>query len=132
VTFFGGQPLKSDYRRFRIRSVSGRPNDVAALAEMVRRRYHGASAQKLPLPDLILIDGGRPQVGAALAALGNLSAALVGLAKREEELYLPRSVRPLKLPRRSLAIQLLQRIRDEVHRFAVTYHRYRRARALYR
>jgi len=133
VTFVGGLPLKSEYRRFRVRSVEGEPNDLQAMYEVVKRRYAGGLAKKMEPPDLILIDGGPAQVLFAKKASGEakLDRPLVGLAKKEEELYFPGRDKPLKLDRRSRALQLLQRVRDEAHRFAVSYHREKRSKALF-
>jgi excinuclease ABC subunit C len=120
-----GQPYKSGYRRFRIRTTQG-GDDPGAMREVVLRRYTrvlqevGADA----LPDLILIDGGRPQLGAAYDALKSLgleATPIVGLAKRFEELYRPQILHPLKLDPHSAALQALQRVRDEAHRFAIGY-----------
>lgn len=135
AVFYGGTPLKSDYRRFKIRTVTGKPNDVAALAEVVKRRYGLSLAKKLPVPDLVLIDGGIGQVNAAAAALNRLSLdrlPVIGLAKREEELFFPGRNRGVNLPAGSPALHLLQRLRDEVHRFAITYHRQKRSQGIYR
>jgi excinuclease ABC subunit C len=144
VTFEGGRPRKDAYRRFRIRSASG-PNDVAMLREALRRRFENAreeeeALQKGPtrrpkwsvLPDLILVDGGRPQLSAALAVLSELGMRIpvVALAKREELVYRPEAPDPLRLPSGSAALQLLQRVRDEAHRFANAYHRKLRDRRI--
>lgn len=125
VVFADGKPLKSDYRRFRIRTV-WQANDVAMMAETVRRRYSGTLKDKLPVPDLILIDGGKGQLSAARAVLAELGLAQVptfGLAEEQEELYTEGCLEPIRLPRDSVALQLLQRVRDEAHRFALSYHR---------
>jgi len=134
VTFYGGLPLKNDYRKFKVRSLDKKPNDVAAMYEVVKRRYSGGQAKKLPQPDLVLIDGGLAQVNSAHKALSESklkAMPVIGLAKREEEIFFPGTSRPLKLGRRSSALQLLQRVRDEVHRFAITYHRHRRSKSLF-
>ncbi len=131
VTFYGGVPLKNDYRKFNIRSVEKKPNDVAAIFEVVKRRYTKTLMKKLPLPDLIMVDGGIPQVNSALKALKDSPASalpLIGLAKREETICLPGS-KTISLSKRSSALNLLQRIRDEAHRFAITYHRQKRQKA---
>jgi excinuclease ABC subunit C len=134
VTFLGGLPLKKDYRRFKVRSVAGKPNDVKAMSEVITRRYAGSLAKKLDLPDLVMVDGGLAQVNAAERALeaAQIDRPAVGLAKREEELYFPGRSKPLRLPREGAALRLLQRIRDEAHRFAVTFHRARRRKTLFR
>jgi excinuclease ABC subunit C len=133
VTFFGGVPLKNEYRRFKINSVKGEPNDVKSIYEVVARRYGGSLSKKMDPPDLLLIDGGLAQVNSAQRALeeAGLDRPIIGLAKREEEIFFPGRARPLRLGRRSPALQLLQKIRDEAHRFAVSFHRQRRARALF-
>lgn len=129
VVFQGGRPAKAEYRRYRIRTVEG-TNDFAMVAEVVARRYARRLAEAEILPDLLLIDGGRGQLSAALEALGGLGLAeripTVGLAKREEELYLPEAAQPLKPNPNASAMLLLRAVRDEAHRFAVTYHRTRR------
>jgi excinuclease ABC subunit C len=129
VVFVGGRPAKAEYRRFRIRGVEG-TNDFAMIAEVVRRRYLRRLAESEILPDLLLIDGGRGQVAAAGEALHELPGSpeipLVGLAKRLEELYLPEAAEPRRPNPNSPPMLLLRAVRDEAHRFAVTYHRTRR------
>ena len=130
VVWEGGKPRKSDYRTFTIRSVSG-PDDFASMAEAVTRRYRRLLEEDRRLPDLVLIDGGPGQLGAAvraLAAEGLPTLPIVALAKREEEVYLQGSGEPLRLARSHPALQLLQRVRDEAHRFAVNAHRGKRTR----
>ncbi len=153
VVFEDGLPRKSDYRRFSIRGVAGQ-DDVASVAEVVRRRFTrylaeraeatdiefgpagGANDERKAFrypPQLLLIDGGKPQVAAAKAALAELEIddiAVAGLAKRLEEVWVPDSEDPVILSRRSQGLYLLQRIRDEAHRFAITYHRQKRSRRL--
>ncbi|MFC1496052.1 GIY-YIG nuclease family protein [Candidatus Margulisiibacteriota bacterium] len=126
VVFEGGVPKKSDYRRFKIRGVAGKPDDVAAMQEVVLRRYTKTLKSKLPKPNLVLIDGGIAQVQAGKKSLkqaGLNKIPILGLAKREEELFLPEKNVPLKVDKNSPALQLLQCIRDEAHRFAISYHR---------
>jgi len=129
VVFQGGRPRKDEYRRFRIRTVEG-TNDFAMIAEVVRRRYARRLADAEILPDLLLIDGGRGQLGAARASLAELGLEEriphIGLAKREEEVYLPETAEPLRPNPNASAMLLLRAVRDEAHRFAVTYHRTRR------
>lgn len=129
VVFQGGRPAKSEYRRFKIRGVEG-TNDFAMIAEVVRRRYGRRVAEAEILPDLLLIDGGRGQVAAAGEALAGLpqppDIPMVGLAKRLEELYRPGEAEPRRPNPNSPAMLLLRAVRDEAHRFAVTYHRTRR------
>lgn len=134
VAYYGGRPLKSDYRKFKIKSFAGKPNDVAAIYEIVKRRYHGSLSKKLPLPDLIMVDGGLTQVFAGKRGLDEAQLkgpALIGLAKKQEEIFFYGRKKPLKLDKNSPALQLLQRIRDEAHRFAITYHREKRRRSLH-
>ncbi len=129
VVFERGEPLPSAYRKFRIRGLAGKPDDYASLREVVLRRYRRVLTEGQELPDLILVDGGRGQLGSAAAALRDLGLSHIphaGLAKREEEIFLPGAPEPLRLPRNSPALQLLARARDEAHRFAVTFHRKRR------
>jgi len=123
VAFEGGLPQKSDYRKFKVKWVKGM-NDVAGIREIVKRRYSGGLAGKLPLPDLVLIDGGKPQLGAARPVVPNIPVA--ALAKKLEEIYLP-GRGPLRLKMDSPSLKLLRRIRDEAHRFAITFHRKRRS-----
>jgi excinuclease ABC subunit C len=129
VVWSEGRTKKSDYRSFNIRTVVGQ-DDFAAMREAVERRYRRQLEEAAELPDLILIDGGRGQLNAALeglAMLGIEETPIVGLAKREEEIYLPSAPEPLRLARTDAGLQLLQVIRDEAHRFAVGRHRRRRS-----
>ncbi|MGZ5434120.1 MAG: excinuclease ABC subunit UvrC [Thermoanaerobaculia bacterium] len=121
---------KNQYRIFNIRTVIG-ADDFRSMAEAVDRRYRRMLEEKKDLPDLILIDGGRGQLNAALAALNKLGVEeipIAGLAKREEEIYVPDRDEPIRLERHDVALQLLQMVRDETHRFAVSSHRRRRAK----
>jgi excinuclease ABC subunit C len=132
VYFRSGRPLKSRYRRFRIRTVEG-TDDYASLREVLTRYYGRRQARGEDPADLVVVDGGAGQLAAAraaLAALGLHEVELVGLAKREEVVHRERGLPPLRLPRTSPALQLLQRVRDEAHRFAITYHRLLRARGV--
>jgi excinuclease ABC subunit C len=125
-----GRMRKSDYRKFRIRTVTG-TDDFAAMREVVVRRYQRALNQGGPFPDLIVIDGGKGQLSAAyegLREVGLERLVAIGLAKEEELIFTRDRSEGLALPRESAALRLLQRIRDEAHRFAVTYHRKTRAR----
>ena len=129
VWFEGGRPKKAEYRRFRIRGAP--QDDFAAVHEVVTRYLTRRIAENKPLPDLMVIDGGKGQLGAALdaaRAAGRPELPIVSLAKREEEVFLPGRADPLALSRRSPSLKLLQRARDEAHRFAVSYSRQRRAR----
>ncbi|NTU91706.1 MAG: excinuclease ABC subunit C [Chlorobiaceae bacterium] len=124
VTFVSGKPKKSDYRKFRLTSFEG-SDDYAAMHEAITRRYGGSLSEKLPMPDLLIVDGGKGQVNVAARALQELGIELplAGLAKRLEEIWLPLERHPYNLPKTSPALKLLQQMRDEAHRFAVTYHR---------
>ncbi|MBE7469416.1 MAG: excinuclease ABC subunit C [Anaerolineae bacterium] len=146
VVFQKGVPRKSDYRRFKIQSVKGQ-DDFASMQEMLRRRFkrmsdEGYSPNPTPdtrhltpdtenswalIPDLVIIDGGKGQLNAALEVLDEYelrdAVAIIGLAKREEEIFLPDISEPVILPRHSQALFLIQRVRDEAHRFGLTYHR---------
>jgi excinuclease ABC subunit C len=131
VVFEDGLPRKSDYRTFRVRSLSGTPDDFASMREVVGRRYRRLLEEGKDLPDLVLIDGGKGQLGAAMEALAELGVGhqpLASLAKREELIFLPGRDEPIALPRASPVLQLVQRVRDEAHRFAVGFHRKTRAR----
>jgi excinuclease ABC subunit C len=128
VVFDQASPNKDEYRKYRIKGVAG-PNDVASLAEVIRRRYARLQAEKRRLPDLILVDGGKGQLNAARAALGELgleSLPVISLAKREELLFVPGQPEGIRLDRTSPALKLAQFIRDEAHRFAISFHRRRR------
>ncbi len=125
VTFVNGKPRKSDYRIFKIRTKST-PDDFAMMYEAVYRRYKRVQEEGQPMPDLILIDGGRGQLNSALKALQELGIThqpIIGLAKRLEEIYHPDLPDPQTLPRRNAGLRLLQHIRDESHRFAVHHFR---------
>lgn len=128
VWFEAGRPRKSEYRRYRIRGPQ--QDDFAAVHEVVSRFLTRRIAEQKSLPDLIVIDGGKGQLAAAqraAAEAGGAAIPLASLAKREEEVYLPERVEPLRLARRSPSLKLLQRARDEAHRFAVSYSRRRRS-----
>jgi excinuclease ABC subunit C len=127
VVFEGGRPKKPDYRKFKIKTVEG-PNDFASIQEMLRRRLRRAGegdAKFADLPDLIVIDGGKGQLSAAMEVERELSVEIptIGLAKRYEEVFRPDRSDSVLLPRNSQALFLLQRIRDEAHRFGLTFHR---------
>ena len=115
---------KKNYRRFRIRGVEG-IDDFKMIAEVVQRRYRRLKDGHLMFPDLIVIDGGKGQLSSALEELKILDVDIpvISLAKREEEIFLPNKRNPVILAHDSLGLKLLQRIRDEAHRFAVSYHR---------
>jgi len=128
VWFEAGRPKQAEYRRFRIRGAP--QDDFAAVREVVTRYLSRRITEQKPVPDLVVIDGGKGQLGAALDAardLGQEKLPIVSLAKRDEEIFLPGQADPLRLSRRSPSLKLLQRARDEAHRFAVSYSRERRA-----
>ncbi|MFL5721959.1 MAG: excinuclease ABC subunit UvrC, partial [Chloroflexota bacterium] len=138
VVFEEGKPRTGEYRRFRIRTVSG-PNDFASHQEVLRRRFRATRTgeegveeeRRWAMPDLVIVDGGKGQVSAAKAVLDELGLhdlPLAGLAKEREELFLPGATEPIVLPATSPALYLVQRLRDEAHRFAITYHRDLRAK----
>lgn len=128
VVFDDGRPNKAEYRKYRIKTVAG-ANDVASLEEIVRRRYRRVIEEKKRLPDLVLVDGGKGQLQAARKALRSVGLASVpaaSLAKREEIIYTAAEPGGLSLERTSPALKLIQNIRDEAHRFAISFHRTRR------
>ncbi len=138
VVFEDGKPRSGEYRRFRIRTVTG-ADDFASHQEVLRRRFRNArageegveEARRWAMPDLVIVDGGKGQVSAAKAVLDELGLhdlPLAGLAKEREELFLPGQSTPILLPPTSPALYLVQRLRDEAHRFAITYHRNLRAK----
>ena len=125
VVFEGGLPKKSDYRRFKIQSTEGKPDDFLSMREVTTRRYVNLPEEELP--DLIIIDGGKGQLSSALEIIRNVAGhktvPVVGLAKQFELVFTEGNPEPVVLPRHSQALYLIQRIRDEAHRFAITYHR---------
>jgi excinuclease ABC subunit C len=134
IVFEQGKPKKSEYRRFKIETVEGEPNDFAMMYEVLTRRFNQmqeGNPKFMAEPDLILIDGGKGQLSAAQAAMKQFgyNFPMVGLAKQFELLFLPGRDEPVELARNSPGLFLVQRIRDEVHRFAITYHRNVRGRA---
>jgi excinuclease ABC subunit C len=124
VQFRNGKPDKTNYRRFKIRTVQGN-DDTASIAEVVRRRYQRLLYEDELLPDLIIIDGGKGQLHAALKQLIKLqlNIPIISIAKKYEELYIPGRSEPLRLDKKNKALQFIQQIRDEAHRFAITYNR---------
>jgi len=133
VVFEDGAPKKSDYRLFNIASQELlAPDDFRSMAEAVERRYRRVVGESGALPDLVLVDGGRGQLQAALTALDRVGVELpvVGLAKKEEEIWIPDRPEPVRLSRKDPALQLIQRVRDEAHRFAITRHRSRRGKRM--
>lgn len=131
VCFVGGKPANKEYRHYSIKTVVG-PNDFASMYEVVTRRYSRVLEEDTGLPDLIVIDGGKGQLSAACDALKNLDlygkVPIIGIAKRLEEIYFPEDNLPLYIDKKSESLKLIQRIRDEAHRFAITYHRDKRSR----
>ena len=134
VVWEDGRMKKSDYRRFIIRSLSGLPDDFQSMREVVTRRYKRIQDEGLSMPDLVLIDGGVGQLHAAQSALDELNIvdqSLASIAKKEEIIYIAgREDEPVILERRSPVLRLIQQIRDESHRFAITFHRQRRGRRI--
>jgi len=126
VVFENGKPKKSEYRKFKIKTVDGN-DDFASMREVVFRRYRRLLDENQKLPDLIIIDGGKGQISAAIEALEKLGlqdkVQIISLAKRLEEIFLPDEREPILLPKTSSSLKLLQQIRDEAHRFAITFHR---------
>ena len=134
VVFEDGKPKKRDYRTFKIRTVeSGRPDDYQSMREVIQRRYRRTLEENGPWPDLVVIDGGKGQLSSAVEALKAVDVygkfAVVGLAKRLEEVFVPGDTQPIMIPRTSSALRLLQRVRDEAHRFAITAQRKQRQKS---
>ncbi len=130
VVFDGGVPNKAEYRKFKVRTIEG-PNDVGSLREIVRRRYARLKEESSRMPGLILVDGGKPQLAAAVAGLSDAGVTgipLISLAKREEIIFTPAHRTGIRLDRTSPALKLVEHVRDEAHRFAITFHRGRRAK----
>lgn len=125
VTFENGLPKKSRYRKFKVRSTESKPDDFKSLQEVVERRYFGKLTETLPMPDLIIIDGGKGQLSSVMEIFESkgLDVDVVSLAKRLEEVFKPHKSEPVIFPINSPALYFFQRIRDEAHRFAITYHR---------
>ena len=124
VVFEGGKPAKREYRRFKLKTVQGKPDDFASMAEIMERRY--GNEKDWPMPDLIIIDGGKGQLNAALPvirAMGVTDVPVISLAKRIEEVFIEGESESIILEHHTPELQLLQQIRDEAHRFAITYHR---------
>ncbi len=129
--FVNGRPDKSGYRRFMVRTVQGQ-DDYAMMGEVIYRRYSRLLREGDAMPDLVLIDGGAGQLHAAMDAMDRAGVRLpiIALAKREEEIYVPERMEPLRLPRTDEGLKLLQRCRDEAHRFAISYQRHRRGKRM--
>nr|WP_287936783.1 excinuclease ABC subunit UvrC [Algoriphagus sp.] len=126
VCFLNGKPAVKEYRHFHIKTVEG-PNDFASMKEIVGRRYKRLLEEEKPLPKLVVIDGGKGQLSSAVEALTELGIygkmPIIGIAKRLEEIYFPGDSYPIHIDKKSESLKLLQRIRDEAHRFAITFHR---------
>ncbi len=138
VVFENGKPAKKEYRKFKIK-IDGEPNDFAMMKEALTRRFslahtNNESQQKWTLPNLLVIDGGKGQLSVAIEVLQNyhLEIPVIGLAKREEEIFVPGNAIPILLPKSDYALQLLQRLRDEAHRFAITFHKKLRSKQAYK
>ncbi|TNE35626.1 excinuclease ABC subunit C [bacterium] len=135
VCFVDGKPKKSEYRKFKNLTVN-KNDDFATMREVVERRYSRLINENQKLPDLIIIDGGKGQLSAAVGVLRELGifdkVKVIGLAKRLEEVFFPDNAEPLLLPRTSSSLRLLQQLRDEAHRFAITYHRHLRSKRTFR
>jgi excinuclease ABC subunit C len=130
VVFVDGKPKKSLYRRFIIRDVVG-VDDFASMREVIERRYSRLKKENEPLPDLIMVDGGKGQLSSAVSILNDLEYKnynIIGLAKRLEEIFFPEDSEPQTIPKTSSSLKLLQHLRDEAHRFAITFHRERRSK----
>lgn len=131
VCFKNGKPSKKDYRHFKIKTVVG-PDDFGSMKEIVGRRYSRLIEEKSPLPQLIIIDGGKGQLNAACEALQSLGVygdiPIIGIAKRLEEIYYPEDSIPVHISKKSESLKLIQQLRDEAHRFAITFHRQLRSK----
>ena len=129
VVFRDGKPSKNDYRHFNVKTVDG-PNDFATMKEAILRRYGRLLSENQPLPQLVVVDGGKGQLSSAVEALQELGIygklAIIGIAKRLEELYYPNDPLPLYIDKKSETLKVIQHMRDEAHRFGITHHRQRR------
>jgi len=132
VCFRNGRPDKNEYRHYNIRSVEG-PDDFASMEEVIYRRYKRQTEESKPLPQLIVVDGGKGQLSAALKSLEKLGLrgmiTIIGIAKKLEEIYYPDDPLPLYIDKKSETLKILQRLRDEAHRFGITHHRKKREKA---
>jgi excinuclease ABC subunit C len=131
--FKNGRPAKSDYRHFNIKTVVG-PDDFASMEEVIYRRYKRLLEEEKELPQLIVIDGGKGQLGAALNSLEKLGLrgkiSIIGIAKKLEEIYYPGDPLPLYLDKKGETLKIIQQLRDEVHRFGITHHRNKRSKGV--
>lgn len=131
VTFINGLPKKSEYRKFKVKMTEGKPDDFLSMKEVLTRRLSHLGEAKWENPDLMIIDGGKGQLSSVMEIIEGLGVKgidVVSLAKKHEEVFLPKQSKPVILPRNSSALFLFQRIRDEAHRFAITYHRQLRSK----
>ena len=131
VTFINGLPKKSEYRKFKVKMTEGKPDDFLSMKEVLTRRLSHLGEAKWEKPDLMIIDGGKGQLSSVMEIIEGLGVKgidVVSLAKKHEEVFLPKQSKPVTLPRNSSALFLFQRIRDEAHRFAITYHRQLRSK----
>lgn len=135
VCFKNAKPDKSEYRHFNIKTVEG-PNDFASMEEIIHRRYKRLLEEKSPLPQLIIIDGGKGQLSAALKSMETLGLkgkiTIIGIAKKLEEIYYPGDTLPMYLDKKSETLKLIQQMRDEAHRFGITHHRRKREKGAFR
>lgn len=133
VTFINGLPKKSEYRKFKVKMTEGKPDDFLSMKEVLTRRLSHLGEDKWAKPDLMIIDGGKGQLSSVMEIIEELGISgidVVSLAKKHEEVFLPKQSEPVILPRNSSALFLFQRIRDEAHRFAITYHRKLRSKSM--
>lgn len=133
ICFINGMPKKSLYKRYKVKSTEGKPDDFQSMKEVLTRRFKRLGEEGWEKPDLIIIDGGKGQLSSVMQIVDELGVKdidIVSLAKREEEVFLPNQSKSILLPRGSSALFLIQRVRDEAHRFAITYHRNLRSKAL--
>ena len=134
VVFIDGKPRKSEYRTYKIKTAEGKPDDFQSMREVVERRYLRLEEENRPWPDLIVIDGGKGQLSSVVDVFKELGlygkAPVIGLAKRLEEVFFPGDKDPVQIPKTSSSLRLLQRVRDEAHRFAVTFQRKQRKQRL--
>ena len=133
VTFINGVKKGSEYKKFKVKSTEGKPDDFLSMKEVLTRRLSKLGEEHWDKPDLIIIDGGKGQLSSVMEIIKELGVEgidVVSLAKRNEEVFLPNKSQPVILPRNSSALFLFQRIRDEAHRFAITYHRKLRSKSM--
>jgi excinuclease ABC subunit C len=133
VVFRDGKPFKSDYRHFNVKTVEG-PNDFATMKEVINRRYSRLVSEDKSLPQLIVVDGGKGQLSSVVEALKEMDLygkmAVIGIAKRLEEIYYPGDSLPMYIDKKSETLKIIQQMRDEAHRFGITHHRARRSKGV--